>query len=456
MLTLSAYVTCGDNVGFAGDCTVEILFRPSKAYISGLTNALDAESSRILKKLDEDHADENNENIAKLTFDTILYWAIPLVGLAVCIAPDGRLFCFMKNSSTYCYTQKYRIKSYAWRHLSISLQSCRPTIFIDGVQINVSGIKSMNNTFDYIWSCLDAKVNHEAKMQGDNFFAGSISQATPKEIENLNYSVWEGDISDIRVWKIARNSKDISRCIGRNLFKSFPMYYDEAYQRKGLVGYFPFIENCNSRIHNYCHSFASGPSGGISGGKFVWKTESYTTELVSNLTDENIITSSFEKMNHELEEDYDGDASGSSQISYYRTIESLLSQVGNCAENFYKAHFARFQGHGLGNLYNIVPPRLVVQTTNLTFHIITKMLQLFTSSHPVTDLHNIDASKVVISLLKILLGNIYQLRCSKQSVEAFSDGILRNILENLVKDENKEISKYAVLNMSIGNKFVFL
>ena len=120
MLTL-AHGTCGDNVGFAGDCTVEILFRPSQAYISGLTNAVDAESSRILKKLDEDHADENNENIAKLTFDTILYWAIPLVGLAVCIAPDGRLFCFMKNSSTYCYTQKYRIKSYAWRHLSISL-----------------------------------------------------------------------------------------------------------------------------------------------------------------------------------------------------------------------------------------------------------------------------------------------------------------------------------------------
>ena len=104
----------------------------------------------------------------------------------------------------------------------------------------------------------------------------------------------------------------------------------------------------------------------------------------------------------------------------------------------------------MGNLYNIVPPRLVVQPTNLTFHIITKMLQLFTSSHPVTDLHNIDASKVVISLLKILLGNIYQLRCSKQSVEAFSDGILRSILENLVKDESKEISKYAVLNMSIG------
>ena len=252
---LSAYVTCGENVGFAGDCTVEILFRPSKTYISGLTGALDAcsESSRILKKLDGHHTDENNENIAKLTFDTILYWAIPLVGLAVSIAPDGRLFCFMKNSNTYCYTQKYRIKSYAWRHLSISLQSCRPTIFIDGVQINVSGIKSMNNTFDYIWSCLDAKVNHEAKIQGDNFFAGSISQATPKEIENLNYSVWEGDISDIRVWKIARNSKDISRCIGRNLFKSFPMYYDEAYQSKGLVGYFPFIENCNSRIHTLLH-----------------------------------------------------------------------------------------------------------------------------------------------------------------------------------------------------------
>ena len=35
----------------------------------------------------------------------------------------------------------------------------------------------MNNTFDYIWSCLDAKVNHEAKIQGDNFFVGSISQA---------------------------------------------------------------------------------------------------------------------------------------------------------------------------------------------------------------------------------------------------------------------------------------
>ena len=100
----------------------------------------------------------------------------------------------------------------------------------------------MNNAFGYIWSCLDAKVNHEAKIQGDNFFGGSISQATPKEIENLNYSVWEGDISDIRVWKIARNSKDISRCIGRNLFKSFPMYYDEAYQSKGLVGYFPSLK----------------------------------------------------------------------------------------------------------------------------------------------------------------------------------------------------------------------
>ena len=161
------------------------------------------------------------------------------------------------------------------------------------------------------------------------------------------------------------------------------MYYDEAYQSKGLVGYFPFVEKCNSRIHNYCHSFASGPSGCVSGGKFVWKTESYTTESVSNLTDENTITSSFEKMNHDLEEDDDGDASGMSQISYSRTIELLLSQIGNCAENFYKAHFARFQGHGLGNLYNIVPPRLVVQTTNLTFYIVTKMLQLFTSSHPV-------------------------------------------------------------------------
>ena len=78
------------------------------------------------------------------------------------------------------------------------------------------------------------------------------------------------------------------------------MYYDEAYQRKGLVGYFPFVEKRNSRIHNYCHSFASGPSGCISGGKFVWKTESSTTELVSNLTAENTITSSFERMNHEL------------------------------------------------------------------------------------------------------------------------------------------------------------
>ena len=71
----------------------------------------------------------------------------------------------------------------------------------------------MNNTFD-LWSCLDAKVNHETKIQGDNFCWKYIS-ATPKEIENFNYSVWEGDISDIRVWKIARNSKDISRCIGR-------------------------------------------------------------------------------------------------------------------------------------------------------------------------------------------------------------------------------------------------
>ena len=40
-------------------------------------------------------------------------------------------------------------------------------------------------------------------------------------------------------------------------------------------------------------------------------------------------------------------------------------------------------------------------------------------------------------------------------VEAFSDGILRSILENLVKDENKEISKYAVLNMSIGVNLFF-
>ena len=178
----SSYVTCGENVGFAGDCTIEILFRPSKSYISGLTGALDAcsESFHILKKLDGHQTDETNENIAKLTFDTILYWAIPLVGLAVSIAPDGRLFCFMKNSNTYCYTKKYHIKSYAWRHLSISLQSCRPTMFIDGVQINVSEVKSMNNTFDYIWACVDAKVNHEAKMQGDNFFAGSVSQAMPK------------------------------------------------------------------------------------------------------------------------------------------------------------------------------------------------------------------------------------------------------------------------------------
>ena len=297
---LSACVTCGENVGFAGDCTVEILFRPSQAYISGLTNALDAESSRILKKLDEDHADENNENIAKLNFDTILYWAIPLVGLAVCIAPDGRLFCFMKNSSTYCYTQKYRIKSYAWRHLSISLQSCRPTIFIDGVQINVWD-KIYEQRFGYIWSCLDAKVNHEAKIQGDNFFAGSISQATPKEIENLNYSVWEGDISDIRVWKIARNSKDISRCIGRNLLKSFPMYYDEAYQSKGLVGYFPFVENV---ILVFTIIVIRLQVDQVE--VYIWwkvcveNCKSYTTELVSNLTDENIITSSFERMNHDV------------------------------------------------------------------------------------------------------------------------------------------------------------
>ena len=454
---LSSCVTCGDNIGFAGDCTIELLFRPSRSYLSILTNALDesSESFRIFEKLDGDQTDETNEMVAKLTFDTILYWAIPLVGLCVSIAPDGRLFCFMKNSNTYCYTRKYRIKSYAWRHLSISIQSCRPTIFIDGVQINVSEVKPMNDTFDYIWACVDAKVNHEANIHCGNFFAGSVSQAISKGRKSLDHSGWEGDISDIRVWKVARNSKDISRYIGRNLFKSFPMYYDEAYQSKGLIGYFPFVEKCNCRIHDYCHSLASGPTGCVSGGNFVWKTESYTTESVPTLTSSNTVTSSLEKKKHELEKAGCGDASGMSQISYSRTVEILLSWIGNCAEDFYKAHFARFQGHGLGNLYNIVPPSLVVQTTNLTFYIVTKMLQLFTSSPPVESLQNIDTSKVVISLLKILLGNIYHLRWSKQSVEAFSDGILRSILENLARNENKEISKYAVLNMSMGISVFF-
>ena len=104
------------------------------------------------------------------------------------------------------------------------------------------------------------------------------------------------------------------------------------------------------------------------------------------------------------------DGHGDVNLSYTYTtcIDILLRQIGHRAEKYYISHLARFEGRGLGNLYNIVPPRLVVQTTNLTFQIITKLLKILVSGDRMKGVPEINKSMMILNILKIyILKNFY-------------------------------------------------
>ena len=459
---LSANIADEKRTGIVGDSSIEILFRPSQAYISHLQSkrsSISFKNNDNKDQCDGYDGDENSVKGANLTFDVLVYSTMPKVGLCVSIASDGRLYCFLKSSNTYCFTKRYRVQSSSWRHLSISVQTCLPTIYIDGVEVEISRLKKIENVFDNVWSDLDNKFKDEVNIEKKNFFAGSLftfNNFADGDTDSAATSLdgWEGDICDIRVWKVARSSKDVSRNVGRTILKSFPMYYEEAFQSKGLIGYFPFIEKRSAQVHNFCHYLHSNRSGTVSGGKYKWQYGSY---LIKNGTNNYMTNDSISQHQGNNSTAINDDGHGDVNLSYTYTtcIDILLRQIGHRAEKYYVSHLARFEGRGLGNLYNIVPPRLVVQTTNLTFQIITKLLKILVSGDRMKGVPEINKSMMILNILKILLGNIYHVRSSKEVINAFQDGSLQSILEVLIKDNDDEISKHAILNLSVGIKLFF-